>query len=122
MDLKKVYEEARLHKKKIKDFKTGDMVKVHIRIKEAEKERIQVFEGTVISKKNRGIDSSFTVRKRSYGVGVERVFSMYSPSIDRIEVVTPGKIRRSKMYYLREIDHKKLKMDKDMPQDIREPQ
>ena len=109
MDLKKVYEEEKLHGKKIKDFNPGDTIKVHIKIKEGEKERIQVFEGVVIGRRKRGIDSSFIVRKISYGVGVERVFSLYSPSIDKIEVVTEGRSRRAKLYYLKGLDYKKAK-------------
>jgi len=113
MNLKKVYEEERLHKKKIKNFRSGDTVRVHIKIKEGEKERIQVFEGVVIAKRRSGFNSTFTVRKRSYGVGVERVFSVYSPSIEKIDVSFPGKARRSKLYYLRGIDQKKVKIAAD---------
>ncbi len=109
MNLKKVYEEEKLHKRKVKDFKPGDTVRVHIRIKEGEKERIQVFEGIVISKRKRGLDSTFTVRKVSYGVGVERIFSLFSPSIDKVEVVAGGKTKRAKLYYIREISSKKVR-------------
>jgi large subunit ribosomal protein L19 len=83
------------------DFRPGDTVKVHVRIKEGEKERIQVFEGTVIRKRLGASRASFTVRKISYGVGVERIFPTHSPSIDHIEVVQRGKVRRAKLYYLR---------------------
>ena len=83
------------------DFRPGDTVKVHVKIKEGEKERIQVFEGTVIRKREGASRSSFTVRKVSYGVGVERIFPTHSPSLDRIEVVQRGKVRRAKLYYLR---------------------
>jgi large subunit ribosomal protein L19 len=82
-------------------FRTGDTLRVHVRIREADKERIQVFEGVVIKKKKGGSRASFTVRKVSYGVGVERIFPLHSPVIDTIEVVQRGKVRRSRLYYLR---------------------
>ncbi len=82
-------------------FKVGDTVKVHVKIVEGEKERIQPFEGVVIRRKKGGIRSSFTVRKISYGVGVERIFPMHSPRIDRVDVVSRGKVRRAKLFYLR---------------------
>ena len=85
------------------DFGSGDTVKVHVKIKEGEKERIQVFQGVVISKRGSLSSASFTVRKVSYGVGVERVFPLHSPAIDRIEVVTRGRVRRAKIYYLRKL-------------------
>ena len=87
-------------------FRAGDTVKVHVRIKEAEKERIQVFEGVVIKKKNGGSRASFTVRKISYGVGVERIFPLHSPTVDRVEVLQRGKVRRSRIYYLRALKGK----------------
>lgn len=80
----------------------GDTVKVHVRIQEGDKSRIQVFEGTVIAKKHGGISETFTVRRVSYGVGVERVFPLHSPHIDRVELVKSGKVRRGKLYYLRD--------------------
>ena len=79
----------------------GDTVKVHLKVKEGNRERIQIFEGTVIAKKHGGIEETFTVRRLSYGVGVEKVFPVHSPSIDHIEVVRNGKVRRAKLYYLR---------------------
>lgn len=82
-------------------FRSGDTVKVHVRVKEAEKERIQVFEGVVIRKKKGGIRASLTVRKISYGISVERIFPLHSPIIEKIEVVQRGKVRRSRLYYLR---------------------
>ena len=82
-------------------FKVGDTVRVHVKIIEGEKERIQPFEGVVIRKKAGGIRSSFTVRKISYGIGVERIFPMHSPRIDRIDVMSRGKVRRAKLFYLR---------------------
>ncbi len=84
------------------EFFSGDTVKVHLKIKEGEKERIQIFEGVCIAKKNAGLNSSFTIRKISYGEGVERVFPFYSPQISKIEVSKSGDVRRSKLYYLRE--------------------
>ena len=88
------------------DFRPGDTVKVHVKIKEGEKERIQIFEGTVIRKRQGANRSSFTVRKISYGVGVELIFPTHSPAIDRIEVVQKGKVRRAKLYYLRQLKGK----------------
>ncbi len=85
------------------DFSPGDTVKVHVKIKEGEKERIQVFQGVVISKRRGSTNATFTVRKISYGVGVERIFPLHSPIIDRIEVVTKGRVRRAKIYYLRKL-------------------
>ena len=84
-------------------FGPGDTVKVHVKIKEGEKERIQVFQGVVVSKRKGTTNASFTVRKVSYGVGVERVFPLHSPVLDRIEVVTRGRVRRAKIYYLRKL-------------------
>ncbi|MBM4349239.1 MAG: 50S ribosomal protein L19 [Deltaproteobacteria bacterium] len=82
-------------------FKVGDTIRVHVKIIEGEKERIQPFEGVVIRKKAGGIRSSFTVRKISYGIGVERIFPLHSPRIDRIDVMSRGKVRRAKLFYLR---------------------
>lgn len=86
----------------IPDFKPGDSIKVHARIKEGDKERIQVFQGVVIRKRKGGTGATFTVRKISYGIGVERIFPLHSPTIDKIEVITRGKVRRSRLYYMRE--------------------
>jgi len=88
--------------KKITDFSPGDTIKVGVRIVEGKKERIQYFEGVCIAKKNRDINSSFTVRKISFGEGVERTFALYSPVVDSIKVVRSGKVRRAKLYYLRD--------------------
>ena len=93
-------------------FKAGDTVKVHVRIREAEKERIQVFEGVVIKKKRGGNRASFTVRKISYGVGVERIFPLHSPIIEKIEVVQQGRVRRSRLYYLRALKGKAARIKK----------
>ena len=85
------------------DFKPGDTVTVHVKIREGNKERIQAFQGVVISRKKGMANATFTVRKVSYGVGVERVFPTNSPIIDRVEVVTRGRVRRAKIYYLRKL-------------------
>jgi large subunit ribosomal protein L19 len=87
----------------IPDFRTGDTVRVHARIREGEKERIQVFEGVVLRKRNGGTGATFTVRKVSYGIGVEKVFPLHSPFIDKVEVVTRGRVRRARLYYLRNL-------------------
>lgn len=84
-------------------FIPGDTVRVHVKIKEGDKERIQVFQGVVISKRKGSVNATFTVRKVSYGVGVERVFPFHSPIIDKIELVTHGRVRRAKIYYLRKL-------------------
>ncbi len=83
------------------DFRPGDTIAVHVKVIEGEKERIQVFKGVCIGKKGSGINATFTVRKISNGVGVERIFPMHSPRIEKIEVIRPGKVRRAKLYYLR---------------------
>ena len=90
-------------KKNIVSFKAGDTVKVHVKIVEGDKSRIQAFQGVVIARQNGGVRESFTVRKISNGVGVERVFPLHSPSLDQIEVVTRGHVRRAKLYYLRKL-------------------
>jgi large subunit ribosomal protein L19 len=84
------------------DFKVGDTVKVHFKIVEGKTERIQIYEGLVIAMKNSGVGRTFTVRKNSYGVGVERVFPLHSPRVVQVEVARPGKVRRAKLYYIRE--------------------
>jgi len=88
--------------KKIVEFSPGDTIKIGVKIVEGKRERIQYFEGVCIAKKNRGINSSFTVRKISFGEGVERTFALYSPNVDSIKVVRSGKVRRAKLYYLRD--------------------
>jgi large subunit ribosomal protein L19 len=90
----------------IPEFRTGDTIKVHIKIREGEKDRIQVFQGVVIARRKGGLRSSFTVRKISYGVGVEKIFPLHSPAIDKIEVVQLGKVRQSRLYYLRNLKGK----------------
>jgi len=84
------------------DFKAGDTVRVHARIREGEKERIQVFQGLVIRKRKGKTGATFTVRKISYGIGVERIFPLHSPLIDKVEVVSKGKVRRGRLYYMRQ--------------------
>jgi len=94
----------------IPDFRPGDTLKVHVRVVEGNKSRIQVFQGVVIRRAGGGVRETFTVRKVSYGVGVERTFPVHSPILDRIEVVTRGDVRRAKLYYLRELRGKKAKI------------
>lgn len=94
--------EAEQLRKDIPDFAPGDTVVVQVRVSEGQRERLQAFEGVVIAKRNRGLNSSFTVRKISYGEGVERVFPVYSPLVESVEIVRRGKVRRAKLYYLRD--------------------
>ena len=89
-------------KSEVPVIEIGDTVKVHVKIREGDKERIQLFEGTVIARKGSGISETFTVRRLSYGVGVERVFPVHSPNVAKVEVVRHGRVRRSKLYYLRD--------------------
>ena len=94
----------------IPEFKSGDTVKVHVRIKEGNKTRIQIFEGVVIAKRHGGISETFTVRRMSFGIGVERTFPIHSPKIDSIQVVRHGKVRRAKLYYLKNRTGKAAKL------------
>jgi len=94
--------EASQMKSEVDNFKIGDTVKVHFKIVEGKNERIQIYEGLVIAFKNSKVGKTFTVRKNSYGVGVERVFPIHSPRIAKVEVVRPGKVRRAKLYYIRD--------------------
>jgi large subunit ribosomal protein L19 len=96
-------EEKQHRKHALPDFKVGDTVKVNVLIREGEKERVQAFEGVVIKKTNAGMRASFTVRKVSYGVGVERVFPMHTPRIEKVEVIARGRVRRARLYYLRDL-------------------
>ena len=98
------------------DFRVGDTVRVHVKIVEGEKERIQPFEGVIIRKKGGGIRSSFTVRKISYGIGVERVFPTHSPRVDRIDVISRGKVRRAKLFYLRGLKGKAARIRSEKKQ------
>lgn len=96
------------------NFEVGDTIKVHAKIKEGTRERIQVFEGTVIAKKHGGISETVTVRRMSYGVGVEKAFPIHSPNIEKFEVVRRGKVRRAKLYYLRDRVGKAAKVKQDI--------
>ncbi len=100
MDLRRAVDNSQL-RSDLPRFRPGDTVRVHVKIKEGDKYRIQVFEGVVIARKNNGISSTFTVRKVSFGYGIERIFPLYSPIIEKLEVVKGGKVRRAKLYYLR---------------------
>ena len=117
MNKLKKFENKHLEKlkelKKIPNFKPGDIVTVHVKIIEKKRERTQAFEGVCIAKKNAGINSSFTIRKISYGEGVERVFPLYSPNVARIEIKTKGRVRRAKLYYLRNLSGRKSKITED---------
>lgn len=101
MDIIKSIEHEQM-KNKIPLLKVGDTVKVHVRVKEGNRERIQVFEGIIIKKQGGGVNATFTVRKTSYGVGVEKTFLIHSPAVEKVEVVRVGKARRAKLYYLRD--------------------
>jgi large subunit ribosomal protein L19 len=98
----------------VPEFRPGDTVRVHVRVVEGGKERIQVFEGVVIARKNRGIADTITVRKVSYGVGVERTFPIHSPMVAKIEVVRKAKVRRAKLYYLRNLSGKAARLKEDL--------
>ncbi|MBT3181325.1 MAG: 50S ribosomal protein L19 [Deltaproteobacteria bacterium] len=99
-------------RKGMPEFRPGDTLRVHCKIKEGEKERVQVFEGVCIRRRRGGVSSSFTVRKISYGVGVERIFPFNSPQIDRVDVVSQGKVRRSRLYYLRDLTGKAARIQR----------
>ena len=101
MDLIKAFTEEQL-KAEVPSFKVGDTVRVHNRIKEGARERIQMFEGTVIAKHGGGISETFTVRRVSYGVGVEKTFPIHSPNVEKVDIIRVGKVRRAKLYYLRD--------------------
>ncbi len=100
--------------KNLPDFKAGDTLKVHTKVKEGDRERIQVYEGVCIARKNDGLNSSFTVRKISFGEGVERVFPLYSPNVAKIEVARIGKIRRAKLYFLRALRGRSARIADDL--------
>ncbi|MCP4482514.1 MAG: 50S ribosomal protein L19 [bacterium] len=106
--------EAAYKKDDLPSFKAGDRLKVHLRVVEGKNERIQVFEGDVIGIRGRGIQENFTIRKISNGVGVEKIIPMHSPKIDKIEVVRCGRVRRAKLYYLRELSGKKARIKEKM--------
>lgn len=112
MDIRKL--EASWLRTDIPEFGPGDTVRVHVKVREGDKERIQVFEGVVLGRRGGGIRETFTVRKVSYGVGVERVFPVHSPHIDKIEVVRHAKVRRAKLYYLRNLKGKAARLTEDL--------
>ena len=117
MNLLKLIEKKNIEKlstEKIPNFKAGDTVKVHTKVIEGKNERIQIFEGVCIARKNDGINSSFTVRKISFGEGVEKVFPLYSPNVAKIELIKHGKVRRAKLYYLRSLFGKKARIAEDL--------
>jgi large subunit ribosomal protein L19 len=112
MSLMQVTEDKAM-KKDLPAFRVGDTVKVHVIIKEGDKERVQIFQGDVIGKKGRGMSETFTVRKVSFGIGVERIFPRQSPWIKKVEVVRSGRVRRAKLYYLRGLKGKAAKLRED---------
>ncbi len=117
LNLLKIFEKKKidsLSNNSIDKFEPGDTVKVHCKIVEGKRERIQIFEGVCIARKNAGINSSFTVRKISFGEGVERVFPLYSPAIAKIENIRIGKVRRAKLYYLRDLKGRKARISEDL--------
>ncbi|NIS61630.1 MAG: 50S ribosomal protein L19 [Proteobacteria bacterium] len=116
MDLMETIEKEQM-RMDLPDFTVGDTVKVHFKIVEGEKERIQVFEGLVIRKRKGGVGATFTVRKVSYGIGVERIFPHHSPRIEKIEIVNRGRVRRARLYYLRQLKGKaaRIKTKKQTP-------
>jgi large subunit ribosomal protein L19 len=114
--------EAPFLKDGVPDFRAGDTVRVHVKVVEGNKERIQVFQGVVIGRKGGGIRETFTARKVSGGVGVERVFPLHSPSIDRIEVVRRGRVRRAKLYYLRDLQGKAARIRERREELVGEPE
>jgi large subunit ribosomal protein L19 len=109
--MKRIAQIEKSHMKdKVPDFKSGDTVKVHVKIREGDKERVQVFQGTVIGRRGSGTGETFTVRKISSGIGVERVFALHSPNVSKIERTRKGKVRRSKLYYLRGLTGKSARI------------
>ena len=113
MDALKIIAESSM-KKELPEFSIGDTVKVGVRIREGKNERIQMFEGTVIAIKGSGVSKTFTVRRVSYGVGVERVFPLHSANVDSVQVIRKGKVRRAKLYYLRARVGKAAKVKEDI--------
>jgi len=109
MNLMQVVEDKNM-KKDVDSFGVGDTVKVHVVIKEGDKERIQIFQGDVIAKRGRGLDASFTVRKISFGIGVEKIFPLHSASVRKVEIIRSTKVRRAKLYYLRGLKGKAARL------------
>lgn len=114
MDLIRLVEEPLL-RPNVPDFSPGDTVRVYMKVQEGDKERLQAFEGVVIRRRGGGLRSTFTVRKVSYGVGVERTFPLHSPMIERIEVLREGRVRRAKLYYLRKLTGKAARIKRKKP-------
>lgn len=111
--------EAEQMTRQLPDFGPGDTVVVNVKVKEGARERVQAYEGVVIAKRNRGLNSAFTVRKISHGTGVERVFQSHSPSIDSVQVKRRGKVRGAKLYYLRGLEGKAARIKEDLSQHAR---
>ncbi|MBP6909879.1 MAG: 50S ribosomal protein L19 [Candidatus Saccharicenans sp.] len=111
-NLIKTVEEKQM-RQDLEPFKVGDTVKVHVLIKEGDKERIQIFKGDVIARRGSGLGATFTVRKISYGIGVERIFPLHSKMVKKIEVIRHGKVRRAKLYYLRDLKGKAAKLKEE---------
>jgi large subunit ribosomal protein L19 len=116
MDIIQTIEKENM-KQSLPEFSVGDTVKVFVKVVEGTRERLQAFEGTVIARRNGGIRETFTVRRISFGVGVERTFPLHSPKIDKIEVVKKGVVRRAKLYYLRNLTGKATKIEENMTKD-----
>ena len=114
MDIIKNLVQKRFKTAPMPSFRSGDTIQVHVKIVEGEKSRVQIYEGIVIRKKAGGLNSTFTVRKISNGIGVERTFPYYSPAIDRVEVISRGSSRRSKLYYLRGLEGKAARIDSEL--------
>tara|TARA_B100000123_G_scaffold128675_1_gene94846 strand:- start:6 stop:491 length:486 start_codon:yes stop_codon:yes gene_type:complete len=117
-DIEKAHLKSLQGKKKLPEFDAGDTIKVNVRILEGKRVRTQAFEGVCISKKSRGISSSFTVRKISFGEGVERVFQLFSPNLDSIEIIRSGKVRKAKLYYLRDRKGKSARINEKIKKKI----
>ena len=112
-------EAERMQGKTVADFSPGDSVIVHVKVKEGERERIQAFEGVVIATRNRGLNSAVTVRKISHGEGVERVFPIYSPMVEKIQIKRRGQVRRAKLYYLRNLEGRKARIKEKLTKEPR---
>jgi len=112
--------EGKYIKKKVPDFRPGDTVRVHVKIKEGDKERIQIFEGAVIQKRGKGASQTFTVRKVSGGVAVERIFPLHSPFVSNIEILKHGKVKRAKLFYLRKMEGKAAKIKERVKEEVKE--
>lgn len=110
MNLLKAVQEKHLRTTEIPSFKPGDLVRVHVKVVEGENERVQLFEGTVIARKGGGVQETITVRKISFGVGVERIFPLHSPRVLKIEKIKEGRVRRAKLYYIRKKEGKEAKI------------